>query len=202
MTQKRSASINLHRMRKQFTPRPLALGVASLFLAACSDNREDVIIYKTLEDCTDDNPNRVQACTLAYEEALEEARKTGPKYANMQTCEYDFGPRQCEYVDNNGGSFFMPLMAGYMLGNLLSPNRYYSQPLFTSYSPYSPYRYRYIMADGYDIGDLSKKRTKVKPGAFKPKPEIKKTMSRGGFGSTVRAKSSWGSSSRKSGWGG
>ena len=43
---------------------------------------------------------------------------------------------------------------------------------------------------------------RVSEKSLKPKPTVSKTMSRGGFGSSVRAKSSWGSSTKKGGWGG
>ena len=108
-----------------------------------------------------------------------------------------------QYVNNSSGSFFMPFMAGYMVSSLLSPNRYYSQPLYTSYSYNSPFRSRWITADGYVFdGDIRKRKYRVNKDVYKPKPTVNRTMKRGGFGSSVRAKSSWGSSSRKGGWGG
>ncbi|GAA0857916.1 DUF1190 family protein [Aliiglaciecola litoralis] len=202
MTRKRSAHINLSRMRKQFAPKPLALGVASVFLAACSGDRQDAVIYKNAEECARDNPEQAQVCETAYQQALAEAERTGPKYSSQSDCENEFGPNQCRNVERSSGSFFMPFMAGYMLSNLLTPNRYQYQPLFTSYSPYSSYRYRWIGADGYNYGDLRQRRHKVRPDAFKPKPAVTRTIKRGGFGSTVRAKSNWGSKSSRSGWGG
>jgi len=201
MTRKRSAHINLSRLRKQFAVKPLALGVASVFLSACADDRQEATIYKNADECANKNPEYAQQCETAYKEALAEAERTGPKYDTQRDCESEFGNNQCRNVVRNSGSFFMPFMAGYMLSNLMSPNRYSHQPMFTSYSPYSSYRYRWIGAGGYDYGDLRKRNHRVRPDAFKPKPAVTKTMKRGGFGSTVRAKSNWGSS-KKSGWGG
>ncbi len=200
MTRKRSEHIDLGRMRKQFVAKPVALSVAAIFLSACGDSQE-ATVYANPDECIKNNPDFVQECKTAYEEALAEAQRTGPKYNTMGDCESEFGRNQCYPVQQQSGSFFMPFMAGYMLSNLLSPNRYSYQPLFTSYSPYSPYRYRWIGAGGYDYGDIRKRNYRVDPDAFKPKPTVTKTMKRGGFGSTVRAKSSWGKSSSK-GWGG
>lgn len=203
MTRKRSAHINLNRMRKEFLPKPIAIGIASVFLAACGD-KEEAIIYKNAADCASQNPEFAQQCETAYQQALEEAERTGPKYNTRNDCEAEFGSNQCRNVQNQSGSFFMPFMAGYMLSNLLSPNPYRYQPMFTSYSPYSPFRYRWIGAGGYDYGDLRQTKYRVRPDAFKPKPAVTKTMQRGGFGSSVRAKSSWGSSKsggKSSGWG-
>ncbi|GAA0352444.1 DUF1190 family protein [Bowmanella denitrificans] len=198
--QKRSVSINLASMRKGFAPKPLAVGVATVLLSACGGNRQDADVYTSANDCIEKNPEFAEQCTAAYQQALEEAARTAPKYNNATDCEYDFGQQQCHQVESGGGSFFVPFMAGYMLSNLMSPRGYHSQPLFTSYSPYSPYRYRWTTADGWDYGYYKDRRLKVDKDAFKPKPAVNRTIKRGGFGSTVRAKSSWGSSSK--GWGG
>ncbi len=196
---KRSSSINLSAMRKSFSIKPVALGVTAIFLSSCGD-REDAQIYTSPEDCARSNPEFAAQCETAYQQAVAEAERTGPKYNSQRDCEYEFGPNQCQYVQNQSGSFFMPFMAGYMLSNLMSP-RYRYQPMFTSYSPYSPYRHRWIGSDGSNYGDYHRRSFRVKENAFKPKPTVNKTMKRGGFGSSVRAKSSWGSS-KKGGWGG
>lgn len=201
-TQKRTRHIDLSMMRKRFALKPLAIGVASIFLTACGD-REEADVYTSVEDCKRDHPDIAAECDAAYQTALDEAARTAPRYNSEYDCEYEFGPNQCRYVNNNNGSFFMPFMAGFMVSRLLSPQPYYSQPLYTSYSPYSPFRSRWITADGYVFdGDIRKRHYSVTPDVYKPKPTVNRTMSRGGFGSSVRAKSSWGSSSRSGGWGG
>jgi len=198
---KRSKSINLTSMRKSFSVKPLALGVAAIFLSACGDKQE-AAVFTSVNDCTNANPEFAAQCKTAYEDALQEAERTGPKYNSQRDCESEFGSNQCTTVRSSSGSFFMPFMAGYMLSNLMSPRGYYSQPMFTSYSRNSSYRNRWIGADGYDFGDNRRRTMRVSEKSLKPKPTVSKTMSRGGFGSSVRAKSSWGSSSKKGGWGG
>ncbi len=200
--QKRTRHIDLNHMRKAFAVKPLAIGIAALFVSGCGD-REEAKIYTSLEDCTNDNPDAIDRCESAYQTALDEAARTGPRYNSEYDCEYEFGANQCRQYSNNSGSFFMPFMAGFMVSRLLSPNPYYAQPLYTSYSPYSPYRSRWMMADGYVFdGDIRKRKYNVKPSTYKPKPTVNRTIKRGGFGSSVRAKSSWGSSKRSGGWGG
>ena len=200
---KRSKNIDLNRMRKGFIAKPLALGVASIMLSACGSEREDAVIYTSLEDCTQDYPDDVERCEAADKTAVDEAMRTSPRFSSEYDCEHEFGPNQCQYVNNSSGSFFLPFMAGYMVSSLLSPSRYYSQPLYTSYAYGSPYRSRWITADGYVFdGDLRKRKYRVSKDVYKPKPTVNRTMKRGGFGSSVRAKSSWGSSSRSGGWGG
>lgn len=197
--QKRSFTIDRQQFRKNYKIKPIAIGISSVFLAAaCSDNSQDAIVFTSLNDCEHQMPEHMAECKIAYEQALKDAAETAPKFANRQDCEYDFGIEQCtEYRNNSGGSWFMPLMAGYMIRDLLQPRRY-SQPLFTSYSRYSPHRYRWIGAGGYDYGDFRQRDLKVSKSYTKP-PPVNRTIKRGGFGSSVRAKSSWGSS--KGGWG-
>ncbi|WP_166423983.1 DUF1190 family protein [Paraglaciecola sp. 20A4] len=204
MTQrKRSSNINLASMRKGFSVKPLALGIAAVMLSGCGEETEKATVYTGVDDCITKNPGQAELCKTAYQDALDEAQRTGPKYASRQVCEEEFGANQCNYTRSDSGSFFMPFMAGYMLSNLLSPRGYNTQPMFTSFSPYSSYRQRWMGADGSDYGDTRRRNMDVSKNAFKSKPAVTKTMSRGGFGSSVRAKSSWGSSTRKSGgWGG
>ena len=192
---KRTAFINLARMKKQLAVAPIA---ASFMLTGCGSDKQTAYIYQDLDDCISDNPEATSQCKSAYEKALQDAQKTGPKYNSRRDCEYDFGVNQCQSMSQ--GSFFMPFMAGFMLSNIMSPS-YYSQPLFTSYSRYSPYRNQWFGADGNRYGDLNYKRVKVRKSAFNSKPPVARTIKRGGFGSTAKAKSSWGSRGR-SGWGG
>ena len=121
---KRSKSINLVSMRKSFSVKPLALGIAAIFLTACG-NDQDAAVFTSADDCTNANPEFAEKCKTAYEDAVKEAERTGPKYNSQSDCETEFGNNQCRVVQRDSG-----------------------------------------------------------------------------FGSSVRAKSSWGSSSKKGGWGG
>lgn len=201
--QKRTKQINLSQMRKAFALKPLAIGVAGILLTGCGEEKQQADIYTNVDECINDHPDAADVCRTAYQNALDEASRTGPKYSTQNDCEYEFGNNQCQYVQTQSGSFFMPFMAGYMVSSLLSPRPYY-QPIYTSYSPYSSYRSRWVTADGHIFdGDVRKRNYSVPKSVYKPKPTVSRTIKRGGFGSSVRAKSSWGSSSsRSSGWGG
>ena len=67
-------------------------------------------------------------CTTAYNNALKEAERTAPKYATREDCVAEFGEGQCQQApaqagmapenqaqaQQSSGSFWMPLMAGYI----------------------------------------------------------------------------------------
>lgn len=201
--QKRTKTINLHQMRKAFRLKPLSIGIASILLSACGRETEESMIYSSVDECKNANPDALAQCETAYQQALEEHKRTGPKYNSEYDCEYEFGPNQCRNVSTNQGSFFMPFMAGYMVSQLLQPRPYYSQPIYTSFSRHSPYRSRWMTADGYVFdGDIRKRKYYTSKSMYEPKPTVNRTIKRGGFGSSVRAKSSWGSSRSSGGWGG
>jgi len=206
---KRSKQVVLASMRKNwrtFSVTPITVAFAGAVLSGCSDNSSDASIYQGLDDCIDDNPNYSSECQAAYQNALEEAERTAPKYQTQNDCVSEFGANAC--VQSSSNNWFMPAMAGFMFGRMMDNNRgYYSQPMFRSYYPGSIFYDRWTTADGYDYGKSSYKKSKVRVSKdqMKPKPTVNRTISRGGFGSTVSAKSSWSSSKSSSGsksWGG
>lgn len=207
---KRSQAINLEKMRKQslssFVVKPLAVGIATAGLVACSDTQEGQV-YRNVNDCADDNPGNELQCETAYERALSESAASGPKYRTIDDCKVDFGKSNCvPYQSQSGQNWFMPAMAGFIFARALDRNNYYhSTPVYTSYYRHSPFYGSWVGTDGSNYGRMRYGRINVDKKAFKPKPMVKRTISRGGFGSKVAAKSSWGgsrSSSRRGGWGG
>lgn len=204
---KRSKKVVLASMRKDwraFSVAPVTVAFAGAVLSGCSDNTQEATIYQSLDDCIDDNPNYSQECRAAYQYALEEAERTAPKYRTEYDCVAEFGIDAC--VQSPRNNWFMPAMAGFMFGRMMDSDRgYYSQPMFRSYYPGSIFYDRWTTADGYDYGRSSYKKSKVRVNReqIKPKPTVSRTISRGGFGSTVSAKSSWSkSSSGSKSWGG
>lgn len=205
---KKTKSINLSRMRKSskhFHLKPLVIGLSAATLVACGGT-QDAQVYKDISDCVQDNPNLEKQCEAAYQNALAESDKSGPKYRSERDCNYDFGRDNCvTYSGPQGQSWFMPAMAGFMFAKLIDRNSYNNYgyaPLYTSYSRFSPHYGQWSTADGSLYGSRRYGKIKVGNDAFKPKPKVTRTMSRGGFGSTVSAKSSWGGSSSRGGWGG
>lgn len=205
---KRSQSINLQRLRKspgRYAVKPLVLAVAAATLVSCGNKTQQAIIYKDVHQCVSDNPTLEIECQMAYDQAVQKSLESGPKYDSRKQCDSEFGDNNCiPYAGPSGQSWFVPAIAGFMFGQMLNnPSYYHSAPLYTSYSRYSPFYDNWVTVDGDSFGRRRYGYTTVSTDVFKPKPAVTKTMSRGGFGSTVAAKSSWGSgSSKKGGWGG
>lgn len=203
---KRSTHIHLNRMRKAcgvFPVKPLALCMAAVLTGCGEEKEQNADIFKTLEECRSTYPQLTAQCDMAFDQALKAAETTAPKYATLEDCISDFGADQCRRQDKSGGgSWFMPAMAGFMLGQALEGGGYRSAPLFTSSYAGSPYYHRWSTSDGYGFGDYRQRKVHVPSNTFKPKPAVTKTINRGGFGSKAATASGWGSGKSSGGWGG
>ncbi|KOC90109.1 DUF1190 family protein [Winslowiella iniecta] len=212
---KRTKQINHASFRKSWSARhltPVALAVTAVFmLAGCEKSDETVSMFQNADDCAKANPGQSAQCTTAYNNALKEAEKTAPKYATREDCVAEFGESQCQKTPaqagvgttNNAeaqqsGSFWMPLMAGYMMGRMMSGGA--SQPLFTSRAPNSPANGKFVDATGRNYGNATSGRTMTVPKtALAPKPATTSTVTRGGFGESVAKQNSMQRSSATSG---
>lgn len=215
---KRTSRINLSRHRKAGSGRLERGGASALVgtamlsgvltstigLSGCSTNDTTVAdIYLDAEHCIENNPEQEDACRASYSEAVAESERTAPKYASQQDCEAEFGSENCQSVERaEGGSFFMPLMAGYMLGQLMNGQRRAVNPLYSSSRPDSPMHQRWTGADGKTYGRATPGQVRVPVDALKPKPTQMNTLQRGRFGAAVARKTALQRSSFRSGWGG
>ncbi len=197
---KRTKQIDLATMRKaasRKSPSTKSLMLTgTLLLAGCGSSSQEAMIFSTAEQCISENPDSRAECEKAYDSAVAEAKRTAPKYNSQRACEMEFGHSQCRQSESNSG-WFLPAMGGFMLGRLMSGGYDYGRP-----SPLFGYRNSWVGADGTSYGGRYDRRIKVPPKAFKPKPATVKTISRGGFGSKIQAKSSWGSSRSRGSFGG
>ncbi|WGV99912.1 DUF1190 domain-containing protein [Vibrio sp. YMD68] len=201
---KRSQRVILPSMKKDWSKiniAPFTVAVGVVVIAGCSDSdpSNDAYIYSGIDDCSESNPGYAEQCRAAYEEALDEAARTAPRYMSEDDCRAEFREEGCFQPRNT--SWFVPAMGGFLFSRALSGSRgYYSEPI---------YRYggSWYSTDGRSYGSYRNgyKKIKIKTSEMKKKPAVTRTMSRGGFGSTVSAKSSWSkskSSAGKSSWGG
>lgn len=106
---------------------------------------ETVSLYQNADDCSAANPGKSAECTTAFNNAQKEAVRTAPKYATREDCVAEFGEGQCQQTPaqagvapenqaqaQSSGSFWMPLMAGYMMGRMMGGGMGAQQPLFSS----------------------------------------------------------------------
>ncbi|MGL9721163.1 DUF1190 family protein [Symbiopectobacterium sp.] len=190
---------------------PVALAISAAFiLAGCEQTDETVSMYQNADDCSAANPSMSAQCTTAYNNALKEAEKTAPKYASKEDCVAEFGEAQCTPVPAQAGtaaqptqtsSSWMPLMAGYMMGRMMSGGAGFAQqPLFSPRSPASPANGQFVDASGKSYGAATSGRTVTVPKtALAPKPATTNTITRGGFGESVAKQTSMQRSSASTG---
>ena len=205
---KRTRSINKFTFRKNFKIKPIALSLIVAFgVTACggSDDTEQLTIYSDVQDCISNNPNMAAECRVVYESAVQEAIETAPKYATIEECTADFGLENCQSVSqaassienpavaetqqaaSGGGGFFMPLLAGYMMGKMMSGmganNNMAHKPV------YSPKDANGRPTNFYDSTGKSYGAAQSGRTVSVPKNEIKSkaagTVQRGGFGKMV-----------------
>ena len=162
---KRTKNINQETFRKSwrsYRVAPVALAISAVFmLAGCEKSDETVSLYQNADDCSRANPSMSEQCTTSYNNALKEAAKTAPKYATREDCVAEFGEAQCTQApaqagmaaeSQSSGSFWMPLMAGYMMGRLMGGSGFAQQPLFTSKNAASPANGKFVDASGKSYG--------------------------------------------------
>ncbi|MDE1190183.1 MAG: DUF1190 family protein [Pantoea sp.] len=197
---KRTKNIRHAAFRKSWQARhltPVALAVTAVFmLAGCEQSDETVSLYQNADDCAKANPSQSAQCTTAYNNAKKEAERTAPKYATREDCVAEFGENQCQQTPaqagtnaeaQQSGSFWMPLMAGYMMGRMMGGGAGFAQqPLFSPKTPNSPANGQFVDASGKNYGTATSGRTmNVPKTAMAPKPATTSTITRGGFGETV-----------------
>ncbi|MBC3377886.1 DUF1190 family protein [Serratia fonticola] len=202
---KRTKNINKDTFRKSwrsYRVAPVALAISAVFmLAGCEQADETVSLYKNADDCSTSNPSMSEQCTTAYNNALKEAEKTAPKYANREDCVAEFGEAQCTQApaqagmaaeSQSSGSMWMPLMAGYMMGRMMGGGGYAQQPLFTSKNAASPANGKFVDASGKSYGPATAggRSMTVPKTAMAPKPAVTNTVTRGGFGESVAKQTS------------
>lgn len=209
---KRSVNVNLSVLRKKprtlraQAARPLAVAIAAISIAGCS-SKEDVKLVTSVEQCYSDTDLTRQQCQEAYARAVKTAECTGPKYTSLAECEKQHGSNACQSSKNSSGSsIFLPMVAGFMVGQMLSDNRgYYNyNPIYRNDTRYYD-RYRGYNRD-LDI-DINTRSDQYRSGSkysttSSTQSKQTTTASRGGFGSKASAKSSWGGGKSSGGWGG
>ncbi|HEX4182500.1 MAG TPA: DUF1190 domain-containing protein [Caulobacteraceae bacterium] len=96
------------------------LTLSAAALAGCEQRDDQPKIYNSLAACRADHPG--QACDDAWQASVGEHDRTAPRFDSKAQCEAQYGVGHCE--TREGGSVFMPLMAGFILGQMMNGGGY------------------------------------------------------------------------------
>lgn len=161
------------------------MSATALTLTACDEPPQEVAIFENIEQCENEVGFDRDTCEANFRKAQAEHVRVSPKYAAVEDCEADFGAEQCETAPQqttSGGSVFMPLMMGYMMGSMMSGSRAATQPLYRSKDDPGNFR----TGDNRKVGG----RTGIAkvPAQVAKAPTVKTTtVRRNGFGASARA---------------
>jgi len=161
------------------------MSASLIALTACEEPQVDASIYKTVAQCKRDPTNTSDQCESSFKEARSQHAAVSPKYSSAADCQADFGANKCEaspYKTSNGGSVFMPMMMGYMMGSMIGGrSSMISQPLYQSSKSPNSFRTADYRNAGSKTGPTKVARSVTNRPTFKAA-----TISRGGFGSSGR----------------
>lgn len=200
-------------MKRSASLRLVLMGGAALSLSGCGEEAVEVGIFETVEQCTVMGYSD-SACETAIAAATREHVQSAPRYATKSDCESEFGrcesgsaisagnnppgnttpsetpgPGQIAQSGGGMGSFFMPLMAGYMMGQMMGGRGAMAQPL------YRPMGETARQAGGTGLYTGNGTKVATQPGrASMPQSALTSarapaatTMARGGFGARAQS---------------
>jgi uncharacterized protein YgiB involved in biofilm formation len=172
------------------------MGVSVLALSACDQPQEAAAIFENVDECAKFEGFDLEQCRQNWDVAEQEHVRTAPKYTDIADCQADFGEAQCEKAPqqtSSGGSVFMPMMMGYMMGSMLSGggrSNVATQPLYRSKDDPSNFR----TGDNQKVSGKTGITQVASTTARAPSTKTS-TVSRGGFGTTAMRTSTSGSRS-------
>ncbi|KAA8608851.1 hypothetical protein AL036_05400 [Salipiger aestuarii] len=180
-------------MTKRSRTAALAIvGAASFALAGCREDPVDARAFPDLQSCQasvgPDSLFSRQDCETAFAEAQTLHAETAPRYDSREVCEEQYGAGNCDTeaqaTGGGSGSIFMPLIAGYLIGNMLGGRGIGAQPMYRGADG------RFTTPGGGTSYANNTGRAKLTPQAFakapvtagKPPMSRATAASRGGFG--------------------
>ncbi len=169
-------------MKKSRSIKLVLLGSASFALVACGDDGppQDARFFADTQQCAALYDQSI--CETAKTEAEQKFVAEAPRFTRKEECEAEFGAGNCETQQTaGGGSLFMPMLMGYMLGNALGGNRF-NQPVYRGPDNSA------LTSNGrrtFSIGNFAGT-GRAAATAFRPSAQPMQ-VSRGGFGSTSTA---------------
>jgi uncharacterized protein YgiB involved in biofilm formation len=149
--------------------------------------------FASLDECKSSGDMTAAQCETAYTEAQKASAENAPKFSDQQSCEERYGVDQCVPRNSQGGgSFFTPLLTGFIVGQALSNmgGGYRGAPMYRDREG------TYYGGSGYPLSrDYVTGRTRVRSDSFDAPTAQAPTrvqsrssvISRGGFGGSGRS---------------
>lgn len=171
---KRTKNISKARFRKRII---LAGGmvIASAFLSGCDVSDDTYRPYGSISECQKTLNDYSSNCTNAYKSAVDNAKVTGKSYRTKEECEKDNDANRCEYTSHGGAHF-------------------YPYPHYYSYAGTGSYAQPFYKARNSETF-RSRTGTEFAPTRSSSRISGVKTVTRSGFGSSVRSHSAFSSHS-------
>ena len=120
-------------MKRSNSIKLVLIGASLISLTACDQtNKHAETIFRSEEECRVLSHADSSVCAEAMKTAKEEHAKTAPHYISMIECEEKFGVGNCvnqpEKSQTSHHSVFMPMMMGFMMGNMMNARS--AQPIY------------------------------------------------------------------------
>lgn len=190
--------------RSKKTALVLMVPVATLLLAGCGEESQQALVFSDPSECSAAGLNDTAQCNAEFAAAKALHPQVAPKYLDKTECETDFGAGNCETAPQqttSGGSVFMPMMMGYMMGQMMNrggsnfqqpaaagagaASKVPTQPLYKSRDDRGTFRTATNKPVAGGIGPITLKPSQVKP-------QVGQVVRRGGFGQQAAARNSFG----------
>ncbi len=89
--------------------------------AASSGRTVEASSFTSLDDCTASGSFTAEQCSTALAQAQKDSAENAPKFGDQKSCEERYGVDQCVPRSNQGGgSFFTPLLTGFIIGQAMN----------------------------------------------------------------------------------
>jgi uncharacterized protein YgiB involved in biofilm formation len=182
----------------------LMVPATTFLFAGCAEEPEQGMVFGAPSECYEGGFSSPEACEADYQAAQALHPQVAPKYLSKAECEADFGSGQCETAPQQtsaGGSVFMPMMMGYMMGSMLNRaqaggsnfqqsgtatrSNIPTQPLYKSRDDRNTFRTASNQPIARSSGLVSLKPSQVKP-------QSGQLVRRGGFGQQAAMRTSFG----------
>lgn len=75
-------------------------------------------VYASVSECVAAGETRAE-CENASAQARIDDSESAPRFDSQSVCEQEFGSSRCEQRTSGGNSFWVPLLAGFVIGNVI-----------------------------------------------------------------------------------